>query len=305
MNSQRKQTRPAVIFVDHAIWWGTFAQLAAVVRRRGARAVRVTTARGTWYNRLVDRLLFSRAIYLDGSADLGNVARLVADENVIDMQCTEYVCGFLAHGDAAALPAPIGPSLVTRGLLLDKFTVGELGTARGVRTPPKLAADKVSVAEAVAAMGLPLVVKARVGASGDLVRIARTAEDVERAVAEMSPNPADLFFEQMITGKDVDYSVIVGPEGVVLDVVTRTVAAPPGSTTPPTQIEIVDAPDLVELGRLAVEKLGFTGIAHMDTVEDAEGRHSPALVTGSYHRGSLSRTPPSARRTPRPTHCSA
>src|SRR5258706_12734816 len=100
-------------------------QVAAVVRRAGGRAVRVTTQHCDWRNRLTDRLLFSRSIYLDGPDSLATLGSLLADENIVDVQCTEYVCGPVAGGDAANLPGPVGPPLAIRGALLDKFTVGE------------------------------------------------------------------------------------------------------------------------------------------------------------------------------------
>jgi hypothetical protein len=269
---RRRTELPTVVFVDHARW-AAFAQLAAVVRRAGGRAVRVTTRRPGLQNRVSDRLLFDRSIYLDSPDALATLAELLAGENVVDVQATEYVCGPIARGDAGRLPAPLGPALALRGTLLDKYTVGELATERGVRTPPKLLADHTTVDEAVAAFGLPVVVKARVGASGDLVRIVSTAEEAERALSELDADRGELFFEQLVVGEDVDYSAIVGAGGVVADSATRTLAAPPGSTTPPGTIEVIDAPDLLDFGRHAAEKLGFTGIVHMDTVRDAEGRY--------------------------------
>jgi hypothetical protein len=267
----RRDTVPTVVFADHTRW-GAFTQLAAAVRRAGGRAVRVTVERRDWRTRLTDRLLFDRAIHLDGRAALSRVASLLADETVVDVQCTEYVCRGLAGADDA-FPEPVGSALATRANLLDKYTVGELATAGGVRTPTKLAADRVTVEEAVDRLGLPLVVKARVGAAGDMVRIVSTLDDARRALDELDPDPANLFFERLVVGEDIDYSAVVGPDGVVLDAATRTVAAPPGSTTPPARIEVVDEPDLLEFGRQAVKVLGFTGVAHLDTVRDGEGRY--------------------------------
>jgi hypothetical protein len=261
-----------VVFVDHARWWA-FTQLAAVVRRSGGRAVRVSVRRPGWRTRLADRLLFDRSIYLAGPGALASVVGLLAGEKIVDVQCTEYVCGQLAEVAAAGLPDTVGAALLTRAGLLDKFAVGEMAGARGVRTPAKLAAHEVSVGEAVARFGLPLVVKARVGAAGDGVRIARTAAQAERALEEIGPDRSRLFFEQLVIGEDIDYSAVISAEGVVLDVGTRTVGVPPGSTTPPSAIEILDAPQLLEFGRRAAEKLGFAGLAHLDTVRDAEGRY--------------------------------
>jgi hypothetical protein len=42
---------------------------------------------------------------------------------------------------------------------------------------------------------------------------------------------------------------------------------------PPRSIEIVDDPELVAFGRHAVDRLGISGIVHLDTVRDSEGRY--------------------------------
>jgi hypothetical protein len=265
-------SKPTVVFVEHDRW-GTFAQLAAAVRRAGGRTVRVTLQRDAWYYRLADRFLFDRSLYLDDQAQLAHLAQLLDGERIVDVHCTEYVLEAVGRGDAATLPAPTGPGLAQRTVLLDKFTVGELSAGRGVRTPPKLAANRVTVAQAAAAFGLPLVVKARVGASGDMVRIVPTVADAQRAVDELSADPADLFFEKMIAGDHMDYSAIVAPDGSIFDAVTEAVAVAPGSTAPHGRIKAVDDPALIEFGRHAVEKLGITGMAHADTIRDADGRY--------------------------------
>ncbi len=271
MPAQPRRSAPTVVFADQ-VRWGVFTQVAAAVRRSGGRAVRITIEGQDWRNRLIDALAYSRSIYLDGPESLATVAGLLADEDVVDVQCSEYVCGPLAAGDATTLPGTAGSLVALRGALLDKFTVGELAADRGVRTPAKLAADRVSVDDAIAALGLPIVVKARVGASGDNVRIVQTAAEAERALAEVSPDRGDVFFEQMVVGEDVGYQAVVGTGGLVMDCATSVVARSE-STIPPARTQVIDAPDLLEFGRHASEKLGLTGILQMDIVRDAEGRY--------------------------------
>jgi hypothetical protein len=262
---------PAVVFVDH-LRWGVFTQLAAVVRRSGGRAVRVTTQPADWRNRLIDRLVYSCSIYLDGPDSLANLGSLLADENVVDVQFTEYLAEPLARGDAADLPGTVGVTLAAHSALLDKFVVGELATERGVRTPAKLAADRVTLDEAVETLGLPLVVKARIGASGDMVRIAGSVADARRALNELSPKRTDLFFEQLIDGEVLGYSAAVGSDGTVLDAATYVARRPAWSTGAPEMIQIIDEPEVVGLGRLTIEKLGLTGLVQMDIMRDAQGR---------------------------------
>jgi hypothetical protein len=260
-----------VVFVDH-IRWGVFTQVAAAVRRSGGRAVRVTIQPPDWRNRLIDRLAYTRAIYLDGPDALATLGSLLAEDNVVDVQFTEYIAEPLGRGDVADLPGTVGPTVAAHSALLDKFVVGELATERGVRNPAKLAADRVSLEEAIEALGLPLVVKARIGAGGDMVRIARSAADAQRALSEFSPDLSDLFFEQMIDGEVVGYSAAVSGDGAMLDAATYVVERAAGSTGAPEMIQIIDEPEVLALGRHTIEKLGLTGLVQMDIIRDGQGR---------------------------------
>jgi hypothetical protein len=260
----------AVVFVDHTRW-GIFSQFAAYLRRCGIRTIRVTLGRDTWYHRIIDRLLYDRVIHTD-EAGLANVAAMLDDENVVDVQCTEYVCAPFAAGDLDLLGANVAQAVRARSALLDKFMVGELATARGVRTPQKLDASTTTPAEAIALLGLPIVLKARVGACGDRVRIANTTTELEDALAGLGLDRSELFFERCIDGECVDYSAVIGADGPVLEVVARGAVAM-ASTTPRSSIEIIDEPQLLAFGRHAVEKLGVTGNVNMDTIKDRDGNY--------------------------------
>jgi hypothetical protein len=257
-----------VVLVDHTRW-GTFSQLSAFVRRSGFRTIRVTTSPDSWYNGVVDRLLFDRVIHVD-AAGLKDVGSLLEGESVVDFQCTEYVTEDLAKGDLVGLPDAVARQLRLRGVLLDKAVVGELSIERGIRVPAKVSAEKIDPQDAVRRLGLPLVVKAKVGAGGDRVRIVGTQAELDAALIELDSDPTELFYEQYIDGEYIDYSAIVGPTGPVQEVATRSVD---GTIYPPSSIEIVDEPELLTFGRHIVEKLEFTGIVHMDTVKDSDGRY--------------------------------
>jgi len=258
---------PVFVFVEHTRP-GAFAQLAAALRRHGHRSVQVTTARPLWINRLISRLTYDRALYVSED-QLGKVADLLAGVDVRDVQHSEYVLEGLVAG-AAALPNGVGEQLARRAALLDKYALGRLCESRGIRVPEKLAAAGNAPADAIAAFGLPLVVKSKVGASGLGVRIAGTQAAVEQALAELGPIE-DLFYERFIPGDYLDYSAVAGPDGPLQEVGTRTVAA--GGTEPPSTIETIDDPGLLDIGRQTVRELGLTGFIHLDTVRDADGRY--------------------------------
>jgi ATP-grasp domain len=259
---------PTFVFAEHSRQ-GTFAQLASVLRRHGFRTIHVSTARPLWINRLISRLIYHRSIFVTAD-EFGGLCAMLAGEDVYDIQHTEYVLEFLARGDAVKLPNGVGERLSQRADLLDKFALGELCRREGVPVPEKLAAQEVSAEQAIAAFGLPLVVKAKVGAYGRGVRVAHTREAVEAALRDLG-TAESVFFERFIEGDYLDYSAVAGADGPVQEVVTRTVAAV--GTAPPSAIETVDDPALLAIGRHAVQALNLTGFIHIDAVRDAQGRY--------------------------------
>ncbi|MEV4411778.1 hypothetical protein [Catellatospora sp. NPDC049609] len=257
---------PAFVFAEHARQ-GAFSLLAAALRRRGMRTIHVTTARPLWINRFISWLMYDRSLFVT-EEQLGRIGELLGGEDVRDVQHTEYVLERLAAG-AATLPGELGAQVAHRAALLDKFALGELCERRGIRVPEKIEAAGCSPARAVAAFGLPLVVKTKVGASGLGVRIASTEAAVAQALAELGP-VENVFYERFIEGDYLDYSAVAGPDGPLQEIGTRTVAAT--STAPPSSIETVDDPGLMEIGRQTVRELALTGFIHLDTVRDAQGR---------------------------------
>jgi hypothetical protein len=258
---------PAFVFAEHARQ-GAFSQLAAALRRRGFRTIHVTTARPLWINRLLSRLAYDRSMFLTEEA-LSALPGRLAGEDVRDVQHTEYVLERLAAG-ASALPGGVGEAVAHRAALLDKFALGLLCEQRGVPVPAKLEAAGRTPEQAVAALGLPLVVKTKVGASGLGVRIAATEAEVREALSALGP-VENVFYERFVPGEYVDYSAVAGPDGPIQEVGTRTVAAT--GTAPPSSVQTVDDPGLLEVGRQAVRALGLTGFIHIDTVRDAQGRY--------------------------------
>jgi len=213
--------------------------------------------------------MYDRSLFVT-PGQLCTLASMLADEDVQDIQNTEYVLLQLAGGDAIKLPNGVGERIHHRAGMLDKFALGELCRLKGIPVPDTLSASDHGPDEAIARLGLPLVVKQKVGASGLGVRIASREEEVTRALRELAPIE-DLFYERYIQGEYVDYSAVAGFSGPVQESLTRTASAV--GTAPPSAIEVIHDPELLAAGRRAVAALGLVGFIHIDGVLDAQRRY--------------------------------
>ncbi len=139
--------------------------------------------------------------------------------------------------------------------------------------PDDVGADAASADQAIDRLGLPLVVKRRVGTAGAQVRIAATADEVERALAEVgdADDRSTVFFEQFIEGDVVHYAAVVGVDGPVHDYVVAIHKSPTNPLGPSTAVVVIDEPELVMAGRRIAEVMGATGFVALEFVRDDEG----------------------------------
>ena len=267
-------SRPVVLFLDDA-GWRCFDQLAAYLRRVGVRSVRVVLRRPpNRLRRLTDRMLYAEVVSLGSPAGTDRLRALVAGGQVIDAHVNERT--LVALGPASPLAALIGTVALGHpepGLaLVDKVQVGDRLRAGGALVPDQVRGERSSAAEAVARLGLPLVVKRRIGTGGGEVHVAPTVAAAEQAVTDLGNEPLKLFFERFIDGEPVYYLAVIGPQGVVQELVgvgQRSVEHPLG---PSTGVLLIDEPDVMAEGRRLVEVLGVRGMVALEFIRDGDGR---------------------------------
>ena len=279
-----QEARPAVLFCDPA-GYEQLDQLAATLRRWGIAAVRVeplpSEAGGARSpaRRLRDRLFYDRAIALKTPDDVAALeARGLGDLRILDAVVAESLVAerglddpvLAALGDHSLAFARHGPRR-----LLDKFEVNALLEAAGVRIPAQCSAAELSPAQAVRALGLPLVVKGKVGLGGDGVRIARSLAEVEKALEDLcGENLGYGFFQAHVEGQAVGYICVGGPAGAVLEKGYRVDAAQ-WALGPSANVATDDDPAIVAVGRSVVEALGCQAFAQIDMIRDAAGQVWP------------------------------
>ena len=280
-SADNKQTR-TVLFVDNH-GWSSFEQMAAALRRRGLRTVRVVTRTPARFQRLLrepylawlaDRLFYDEVIHLGSAAGGARLRQLLQGDEVYDVIANEPALM------AVGLETPFGKALTARSLafrrtppdtLLDKFKVNEALAQAGMGTPLQLSARDVSPVEAVHRLGLPLVLKHPIGASGEQVRVARDLNEVESGLAELGGDAAPLFYQEYIPGRVAIYGAVIGPDGVVIEHGFRVERAQ-YENGPAAEATLHDTPELLAAGRKASDLFGVRGFVSFGFMETADGR---------------------------------
>lgn len=277
------QGRPVILIIDD---FGNeyFDQLAATLRRGGARMVRISGAgplaarRGP--HRLTrwvrDHCLYHTRVDAAELAEDGSLPARAGDGPILDVLCDENTLAAAAGGHPAIL------ALAARGLayrrrpperLLDKFEINVVLHAAGVRIPPQVRVCAIGPQQALARFGLPLVVKAAIGAAGTGVRIAASLEEVERAVEELSATGwGEPFYQQYVDGQMVMYCAATGAGGPLIEHGFRVLATrwPLG---PSAVVRLFDEPRLLAAGRLATRVLGCFGLAEIGFIRALDGTY--------------------------------
>ncbi len=154
---------------------------------------------------------------------------------------------------------------------MDKLWASEQFAHSRLRVPAKTPIEEASPETAAERYGFPLVVKARVGCSGNQVRIAHDLPGLHTLVRAGWARAGLAFYEQYVHGDKLNYGAAVGPTGVEQEVAYRVAEwrQPVGSAE---VVETVDDQRLTELGRRAVEAARCTGLVNIDVIRDDEGR---------------------------------
>lgn len=278
----RGECGPALVLVIDDFGNEFFDQLAATLRRRGARVVRISGAGplalrsgGHWLTRWArDHCMYNTRVDAAELAEDGSLPARLRGGRLLDVLCDENTLA-----DAGAR-RPAVLALAARGLayahappqrLIDKFETNVVLQRAGVRIPPQFRACEISPKEAVAVCGLPLVVKSAIGAAGAGVRIAASLTEAERAVEELSAaGRGDPFYQKYIHGEMVMYGAVTGAAGPLLEHGFRVLATrwPLG---PSAVVRVCDEPRLLAAGRLATRTLGCFGLAEIGFIRDPDG----------------------------------
>jgi hypothetical protein len=263
--------RPIVLIVDD-FGWESFYQAAAAFRREGIGPVRVRV--GGYLPRpspraamraIADGLFYDETILLCRPAGRTRLQRLLDGCRIADVLVNEPTLMKIGADSALArrlTEKALAHRATPPAVLLDKFEVGRRLRDAGFATPRQAAAEALSPCAAAHALGLPLLVKDRIAAGGDGVRLATSLPAIERALEELGGDCSRLFYEEYVEGDVLLYASVTGREGLLVGQGFRVerVQYPLG---PASVLSLVDDADLMAAGARAAELFGHWGFADL------------------------------------------
>lgn len=258
-----------VVFVGPLL--ACFEQLAAAARRRGARTVWIGYPYST-VRRVRTRMFVNEVLTAYDVESLAAALREVGPETITDIQASEQV---LSHTVAAAARARVSPALqaeLERRLHLgDKLVMSLTLAAAGVRVPRALDGSTVTAEQAVAELGVPLVVKGRLANGGVTVHIVHSVAEATRACAAVARFGGPMY-EQFIAGQTVSYVASYCGGGHVLhEGVYLSSRVGHDDVAPPDHVVTLDRPLHRATGRTVLGVVGGSGLVNMNMIEDDQG----------------------------------
>jgi hypothetical protein len=265
---RRPQGTPAVVFIDDS-HWSTFAQLSPLLRRHGVRTIRITTEVRP-ASRVISSLLFDRHHVIPARSLKGVLGLVLSIENVIDVQFVEAFRDSMIDS-LHVFPRAVAETLERRLALMDKMWASDHFDQCGIRVPSRTSIKDASPETVAEKYGFPVVVKGRVGCSGDEVRVVHEPTMLDRIVQAGCNEPESYYYEGFVHGEKLNYSAAVSPNGIEQEMTYRVIRwrQPVGSAE---EVETIDDTLLAAFGRRAVEVAHCTGLVNMDVIRDDGGR---------------------------------
>lgn len=268
------QQRPLVVFVDLGTML-SFDQLASVLRSRGVEVAHLSSSDNP-LARFASRVLYDHSSWFATPAGLFAALARLDVERIVDVQCPEFLLDDVVQAARlAGLPRRVLTELEHRFTWRDKYTVAQQLHAAGIPAPRTQGVEGTDADDLVAAFGLPLVVKDRVGSGGEGVRIVHHREDFEPALQALGGELAHLYVEQYLPGETLCWAAAVVDGAARQGVVYRTRQGHEAEG-PSTVIEVVADDEVMQLGCRVARLVGGAGLLNLDLVRDAAG--SPRVV---------------------------
>lgn len=206
------------------------AQVVRALRERGHQVLAIDTTRGLLSGSEEARLLASRVADVPPHADALAVIR-AGERNILRSPALVDVdVVFLAlHGgtgedgtiqamlDLAELPYT-GTGRIGSAIAMDKDLSKRLFLAAGIPTPAWLMAP-VCAEQAIAQLGLPLIVKPNRQGSTLGLSLVRRSEELDPAVSRASRFDTEIMFEQFVAGRELTVGVLEGEALTVGEIV--------------------------------------------------------------------------------------
>lgn len=253
-----------------------FEQMAAVLQRKGLRTHWI----GFPYSavRRLRTRIFTPVSSANGTDELRRELEAIGPARILDIQASEFVMPEVleASRQVTGLSEGLRQELQRRGQWLDKqYTMDRLAEA-GVRVP-RQSTRGASAEEIVAELGLPVMVKGRVGNGGASVRKCDDAAQVTAALQELAKD-GGTYAEEFCTGTDgLCYFAAYREDGSILadgayqGLRSAAAEAELGELGPLDELVTLANEDLLAAGRSVVAQLGGRGVVNVDLIRQEDG----------------------------------
>jgi carbamoyl-phosphate synthase large subunit len=182
-------------------------------------------------------------------------------------------------GCALAMGAPSGVDVAA-----DKLLTAAVLSWAGIPVPRSLP-GATAPSELVAALGLPLLAKPRIGRGGRGVRVFHREDELG------APPDGDLVWQEFIPGDEYDVNLFVEPSGdAAASVVLRKIGLRDGETGNALGVERVDRPAVREVAVRAARALELAGPVDVDVRLRRDGTPVILEVNARLGANSLSAT---------------
>ena len=258
---------PTIVFLEDEVW-SSFLQLAAAARRRGCHTIRVSdnTSRD---GRVLGRLNFDESMTTQTFLSTYGTDR-DCGESVVDLLCTEHTLRRMTLTlTRLGLRPEVRAALRARLAAVDKFDTLTMLHRNGVPAPAIADPARCTPEAAAARLGLPLVVKQRIGAGGRGVSVVADTAGLHALLERTDPHA--IYYEQFCAGETVQYAAAFDSSGVLQEAVVRSVRNAAERHAPTCRIETVLDEQAAEIGRQVVRCVGGRGLVNVDLVRDAAG----------------------------------
>jgi len=274
--------RHAVLFVDDE-GWASFDQVAAALKRRGIRTIKVVSSEPARFEKVLrephmrwiaDRLFYDEVIALGlerGRRRLAELSSAGAIADALIAEPTLLKIGVQSEHGRMLVASSLASRSTLGAALLNKFEVNEALAAAGVPVPIQIS-GRCSPSDAVARLGLPLVLKSPTGAAGYGVRIVRTLAELGPALEGLRHFDQEHFYQQYIEGSVVMFSAVLGEGGEPLIEHGFRVEQTQSCLGPSAAVSLYDRKELIDLGRRAAARFQFEGLAELGFLETPDGR---------------------------------
>jgi len=262
---------PTVVFVEDVRWTG-FSQLSSALRKSGYHTVLITIQLDRFVAAL-SKLGYHDVVTVNSIRDISSLGSRIDWSTVRDIQCSERLLSAVLDAiSPLEICAPLTEHLKWRLRSADKLNTSRHLAEHEILVPATVSGDAMSPREAIEKLGLPVLVKPRIGAGGHAVTVARSLEDASEAISCFQ-RASEYYFECYVAGQMVRYAACQVAGTAIQEATYVGYRLDSSALGPATSIQLTHSPELVQISRAAMAALNGIGLANIEYIRDAEGQY--------------------------------